>query len=511
MRNKLLFLLTGIVIGAAIMFSLMVDRTVEVQADCQDEPCTAPPCCNGDVNGDASIDISDAVYILNYLFSGGVEPISLPPKSPGNISCSYSGEAVQLSWSNSGNYDSIEVQKNGNVMETLPGNATTYEDDQVDEGNTYSYALIGIDGKESSPTVCAIKITAPCADCDSCCPPAPPTITDCSYSDGAVHVSWENSDSYTSIKINGDPIAGGSTQFEDSSIASGENYTYSIVGISDTGTSTPVMCWISIPEECPPCDSCCEPYPGQVKSVTLPGDIPLEIVHCPPGTFMMGAKQNEQDSQPEEKPRHQVTLTKGFYLGKYEVTKRQWQTVMGTTPWVGQEYVNDDPDSPAVYVSWNDAQGFIAELNKFGQGTFRLPTEAEWEYACRAGTATTFYWGDDLDYTDIGDYAWYKGNARDVDEWYAHKVGQKLPNAWGLYDMCGNVYEWCSDWYDADYYDISPSIDPQGPETGYECVALCGCWHDAAWFSRCAERHKTSGRDIGGDGRGFRVAYNPGQ
>ncbi len=155
MRSKVLCLLIGAALGLAVTLSFNVKQ--RALADCQDAPCTAPPCCNGDVNGDASIDISDAVYILTYLFSGGVEPISLPPKSPGNISCSYSGEAVQITWSNSYNYDSIEVQKNGNVMETLPGNATTYEDSQVEEGETYLYALIGIDGKESATTVCAIK------------------------------------------------------------------------------------------------------------------------------------------------------------------------------------------------------------------------------------------------------------------------------------------------------------------------------------------------------------------
>jgi len=145
--------------------------------------------------------------------------------------------------------------------------------------------------------------------------------------------------------------------------------------------------------------------------VMLPGDVPLALMHIPAGTFMMGRYAGEQDNYSYEDPQHSVTLSQDFYLGKYELTKRQWQAVMGTTPWSGQDYVLDDLDSPAVYVSWNDAQAFITALNTHitntGQGaaTFRLPTEAEWEYACRAGTTTRFYWGDDPSYTQISDYA----------------------------------------------------------------------------------------------------------
>ncbi|MBC7324568.1 MAG: formylglycine-generating enzyme family protein, partial [Moorella sp. (in: Bacteria)] len=130
------------------------------------------------------------------------------------------------------------------------------------------------------------------------------------------------------------------------------------------------------------------------------------MVLIPAGTFMMGSPNNEQDRSSNEGPQHQVTLTKPFYLGKYEVTQAQWKAVMGSNP----SYFRGN-NLPVEQVSWNDCQTFIQRLNQLGQGTFRLPTEAEWEYACRAGTTTRFYWGDDPNYSQIGQYAWYDRNS----------------------------------------------------------------------------------------------------
>ena len=159
-------------------------------------------------------------------------------------------------------------------------------------------------------------------------------------------------------------------------------------------------------------------------------------------------------------------------MGKYEVTRRQWQAVMKKMRRSSQR-VLDDPDSPVVHVSWNDAKSFAEALNAHvkstgqGNGTFRLPSEAEWEYACRAGTTTDFYWGNDenYDYVKRGNttisyfrgvdhnhqFAWWYKNTWEANEKYAHKVGQKLPNAWGLYDMIGNASEWCEDLWHIDY------------------------------------------------------------
>ena len=160
---------------------------------------------------------------------------------------------------------------------------------------------------------------------------------------------------------------------------------------------------------------------------------------------------------------------------------------MGTTPWEDQRFVLDDPNSPAVYVSWDDAQVFIDKLNALTGREFRLPTEAEGEYAARAGTTTRFYWGDDEDYTAMPDYAWFKDNAWETGEHYAHIVGQKKPNAWGLYDMAGNVWEWCQDWH-AYYPSKKKLTDPKGPEEGDYKVLRGGSWFFYGGFSRAARR-----------------------
>lgn len=192
----------------------------------------------------------------------------------------------------------------------------------------------------------------------------------------------------------------------------------------------------------------------------------IDFVWIVPGTFTMGSPKSPEELVDiygdriyyfeSEVPQHEVTLTGGFWMGKFEVTQGQWKAVMGVDP----PYYRGD-DYPVEGVTWFQCIEFIDELNTMGEGTFRLPTEAEWEYACRAGTTTDFYFGDNPD--DLDTYCWYYANSPD---YQPEAVGTKPPNPWGLYDMHGNVWEWCQDWYGREYYAESPQTDPMGPEEG---------------------------------------------
>jgi formylglycine-generating enzyme required for sulfatase activity len=188
-----------------------------------------------------------------------------------------------------------------------------------------------------------------------------------------------------------------------------------------------------------------------------------------------------------ERPQHRVRLTKGFFMAATEVTQAQWKAVMGTEPWRWW-HAGKSSDAPASRLSWNDAREFCRKLSSKVGKHVRLPTEAEWEYACRAGSTTAYCFGDDVG--KLGEYAWYWANAAEVGEEYPHRVAQKKPNAWGLYDMHGNVCEWCEDWYGEDYYKNSPAADPKGPATGYERVQRGGSWCDVRVSCRSAARVK---------------------
>ena len=204
------------------------------------------------------------------------------------------------------------------------------------------------------------------------------------------------------------------------------------------------------------------------------------MVLIPAGEFMMGSADSDPDASSDEKPRHRVRINEPFYLGKYAVTQEQWQRVMSTNPSSFK-----GPRNPVEDVRWEDCEAFLEKLNQqFGTAgaTFRLPTEAEWEYACRAGSSTAWCFGDDE--ASLGEYAWHVLNSVSR----THPVGQKRPNAWGLYDVHGNVSEWCADWYQDEYYGESPSDDPRGPTSGSYRVLRGGSCLDLAGVARSASR-----------------------
>jgi formylglycine-generating enzyme required for sulfatase activity len=183
----------------------------------------------------------------------------------------------------------------------------------------------------------------------------------------------------------------------------------------------------------------------------------MELVYIKPGTFEMGG-ESTTDGRFEcvEVPKHEVQLTRGFYLGKYEVTQAQYEAVMGSNP----SRSTKGPDCPVDNVGAPDALSFCGKLAENTGHEVRLPTEAEWEYASRAGKDTKWFFGSDP--SQLEDYAWIKSNA----DGKSHPVGQKKPNPWGLYDIYGNVCERVSDKYSRNYYSISPKVDPTGPSQG---------------------------------------------
>jgi formylglycine-generating enzyme required for sulfatase activity len=212
------------------------------------------------------------------------------------------------------------------------------------------------------------------------------------------------------------------------------------------------------------------------------------------GEFMMGSPETESEREDNE-TQHRVSITKPFYLGVTEVTQEQYQTVMGKNP---SQFKG--PQNPVEKVSWADAVEFCRKLSampaeKTAGHVYRLPTEAEWEYACRSGTTTAYGFGDDA--SRLGDYGWF-GNSDSS----THPVGEKKPNAWGLYDMHGNVWEWCQDWYSA--YPSGSAMDPTGATSGSNRVLRGGGWSTLARFCLSADRGGSTpeNRD---DYLGFRV------
>ena len=210
-------------------------------------------------------------------------------------------------------------------------------------------------------------------------------------------------------------------------------------------------------------------------SIPVKDGISIDMVKVEAGTFMMGATSEMKHPEDWEKPLHQVILTNDYYMGKYEVTQALWEAVMGSNP----SYFKGD-NLPVEKVSWNDCQEFISKLNSMTGRKFRLPTEAEWEYAARGGKKSRSYQYSGS--SNISDVAWYKDNSANK----THPVGTKQANELGIYDMCGNVYEWCQDWYGS--YSSSSQTNPTGSDSGANRVLRGGSWNVIAGYCRSSYR-----------------------
>jgi formylglycine-generating enzyme required for sulfatase activity len=239
------------------------------------------------------------------------------------------------------------------------------------------------------------------------------------------------------------------------------------------------------------------PVHAQAKkdpSKTFTNSLGMKFVWIPPGTFMMGSPKEEKERIDNE-TQHKVTLTKGFYMGVYTVTQEQWQGVMGNNP----SNFKGEKNLPVEQVSWDDCQQFIKKLREKDKKAYRLPTEAEWEYSCRAGTKTPFHFGE----TISTDQANYNGNftygtgKKGVYREKTTPVGSFPANAWGLHDMHGNVWQWCQDGYGN--YPQEDVVDPQGAEKGAFRVLRGGSWIFNPRYCRSAFRYR--------DGPGPRLNY----
>ncbi len=230
-----------------------------------------------------------------------------------------------------------------------------------------------------------------------------------------------------------------------------------------------------------------EPNAANALTLDLGGGVTMELVPIKPGTFDMGSPEGEKDRHPNEK-QHSVTISSAFFMSKYPVTQQQYEAVMKTNPSEFSAEKGGGPNYPVEQISWHDAVAFCEKLDaavksKLPPGmTLQLPTEAQWEYACRAGTKTRFYSGDAPD--DLARAGWYGKNSDDK----PHPVGQKVANAFGLYDMHGDVYQWCQDVYMLDYEKLS-ATDPCNTAPDLYRVMRGGAWRSVARNCRAAYRH----------------------
>jgi formylglycine-generating enzyme required for sulfatase activity len=252
------------------------------------------------------------------------------------------------------------------------------------------------------------------------------------------------------------------------------------------------------------------PKTGRTKTIKLGSGIEFEMEWIPPGEFKMGSPAGELNRFDAEGPVHKVKIASGFFMGRFVVTQGEWKAVLGNNP---SSFKKGD-DYPVEQVTWDDCQAFIKKVNERvnekekGEGKFRLPTEAEWEHACRAKITTRYYWGDSDHESVMDEHCWYDRNSENS----THPVGEKKPNAWGLYDMLGNVWEWCEDDWHNNYSGAPVSgdawLDGLPEKRGLRRVFRGGCWFYSARCCRSAYRGWNM-PDYRDDDLGFRLVFVP--
>ena len=403
-----------------------------------------------------------------------IEPNRAPLADAGVDQTVAAGATVQLDGSGSSDPDgdALTYQWTAAPGAVLSSNADASPTFTLSDPGTYRFLLTVNDRQTDSP-VDEVVVTVVSRAPTNRVPVAEAGLNQSAQAGTVVHLSAEDSNdpdgdvlTYSWKQMDGPSVelANRNTPIATFTPTESGMYRFSLTVNDGHADSSPDEMIIAVVE--------LEQPPGETMLVDLPGGATLDMVWIERGTFMMGFSESGSGSR-----RSEVTISQGFYLGKYEVTQGQWESVMGSNPsW------HNGANRPVEQVAWHDVQSFIHALNEAaGDSLYRLPSEAEWEYACRGGTTTRWSHGDDED--QLGNYAWYGGNNSPDG---TKDVGRKLPNPWGLYDMHGNVWEWCQDWYGFDPSDAQ--VDPTGPASGSHRVVRGGYFHSEALDTRSALR-----------------------
>jgi formylglycine-generating enzyme required for sulfatase activity len=421
--------------------------------------------------------------------NGTVDTAVAPGVPAGLVATFVSSSQINLSWMDTTGETSYKIERktgdSGTYAQIANPDAgvTSFSDSGLTASTTYYYRIKATNSAGDSGY--SIPANASTSAPAITIPAAPTSLTATAASSSQINLTWQaNSSNATAFKIERKTGSGGTytllpatvanvTSYSDTGLSASATYYYRINATNSTGDSS---------------------YSNEISATTLASSgatTTIEMVTIPGGTFTMG--DTFGDGYSDEKPTHQVTVS-SFSIGKYEVTQGQWQAVMGSNP---SYFSSCGSTCPVEQVSWDDIQTFITKLNQQSGKKYRLPTEAEWEYAAQGGAQDQKYSGTN-DVNVLGNYAWYSTNSNST----PHPVGQKQANSFGLYDMSGNIYEWVNDCYGA--YSSTSQANPIGPTTGSYRVVRGGSWIRGAYYVRASYRNYSGPADRGND-IGFRL------